>query len=104
MSNVTVGQPPRQVPPGARSHAELGAPAERPSLASTPRVSRPPSPPARNPEWLLGSLAPDRESRSEEHTSELQSRQYLVCRLLLEKKKKRTNIAASTTHKESYRT
>src|SRR3712207_7792598 len=28
------------------------------------------------------------ESRSEEHTSELQSRQYLVCRLLLEKKKK----------------
>ena len=26
--------------------------------------------------------------RSEEHTSELQSRQYLVCRLLLEKKKK----------------
>src|SRR3712207_8970646 len=29
-------------------------------------------------------------SRSEEHTSELQSRQYLVCRLLLEKKKKET--------------
>src|SRR3712207_7869384 len=29
-----------------------------------------------------------RAPRSEEHTSELQSRQYLVCRLLLEKKKK----------------
>src|SRR5438445_2276832 len=29
--------------------------------------------------------------RSEEHTSELQSRQYLVCRLLLEKKKNRTS-------------
>src|SRR3712207_8167866 len=29
----------------------------------------------------------DVESRSEEHTSELQSRQYIVCRLLLEKKK-----------------
>src|SRR3712207_7845401 len=29
--------------------------------------------------------------RSEEHTSELQSRQYLVCRLLLEKKKKLTS-------------
>src|SRR3712207_7042383 len=29
-----------------------------------------------------------KEGRSEEHTSELQSRQYLVCRLLLEKKKK----------------
>src|ERR1035437_7602580 len=35
-------------------------------------------------------LAPcgPRQYRSEEHTSELQSRQYLVCRLLLEKKKK----------------
>src|SRR3712207_6290327 len=30
--------------------------------------------------------------RSEEHTSELQSRQYLVCRLLLEKKKYNTNV------------
>src|SRR3712207_7963782 len=34
------------------------------------------------------------QDRSEEHTSELQSRQYLVCRLLLEKKKK--------THKTTY--
>src|SRR3712207_7710546 len=33
------------------------------------------------------SRARDDRSRSEEHTSELQSRQYLVCRLLLEKKK-----------------
>src|SRR3712207_8552756 len=32
--------------------------------------------------------SPEITSRSEEHTSELQSRQYLVCRLLLEKKKK----------------
>src|SRR3712207_8152984 len=31
------------------------------------------------------------KARSEEHTSELQSRQYLVCRLLLEKKKKKKN-------------
>src|SRR3712207_8624563 len=31
----------------------------------------------------------NRPERSEEHTSELQSRQYLVCRLLLEKKKKK---------------
>src|SRR3712207_8530196 len=31
-------------------------------------------------------------ARSEEHTSELQSRQYLVCRLLLEKKKKNTRL------------
>src|SRR3712207_7647386 len=34
--------------------------------------------------WLISFLF----NRSEEHTSELQSRQYLVCRLLLEKKKK----------------
>src|SRR3712207_8403630 len=34
-------------------------------------------------------------ARSEEHTSELQSRQYLVCRLLLEKKKKITNKSRS---------
>src|SRR3712207_8345880 len=35
--------------------------------------------------------------RSEEHTSELQSRQYLVCRLLLEKKKyTKTTISCST--------
>src|SRR5258707_11588555 len=37
------------------------------------------------------ALEPRERSRSEEHTSELQSRQYLVCRLLLEKKKKRIN-------------
>src|SRR3712207_8465999 len=43
---------------------------------------------------VLRELKPILESetiekvRSEEHTSELQSRQYLVCRLLLEKKKK----------------
>src|SRR3712207_8544193 len=37
------------------------------------------------PEHLLDGASP----RSEEHTSELQSRQYLVCRLLLEKKNQR---------------
>src|SRR3712207_9420605 len=37
--------------------------------------------------WGDANLAGGAE-RSEEHTSELQSRQYLVCRLLLEKKKK----------------
>src|SRR3712207_7381438 len=40
--------------------------------------------------FLLAIARPAaRTSRSEEHTSELQSRQYLVCRLLLEKKNKR---------------
>src|SRR3712207_7260868 len=37
---------------------------------------------------MLTRYAEERGFRSEEHTSELQSRQYLVCRLLLEKKKK----------------
>src|SRR3712207_7880684 len=37
---------------------------------------------------LLARWASMIATRSEEHTSELQSRQYLVCRLLLEKKKK----------------
>src|SRR5687768_17917482 len=36
----------------------------------------------------LSAQPPTRQSRSEEHTSELQSRLHLVCRLLLEKKKK----------------
>src|SRR3712207_8704225 len=36
------------------------------------------------------------ELRSEEHTSELQSRQYLVCRLLLEKKKKSASLPSFT--------
>src|SRR3712207_8175175 len=39
---------------------------------------------------------PTSGSRSEEHTSELQSRQYLVCRLLLEKKK--TNKDSQALH------
>src|SRR3712207_7879909 len=38
-------------------------------------------------EHEAGVRARAHDSRSEEHTSELQSRQYLVCRLLLEKKK-----------------
>src|SRR5438445_2371934 len=39
------------------------------------------------------------ETRSEEHTSELQSRQYLVCRLLLEKKKS-TKRSSAPLHVE----
>src|SRR3712207_8424834 len=37
-------------------------------------------------------VSADLFDRSEEHTSELQSRQYLVCRLLLEKKKKKCHV------------
>src|SRR3712207_7664842 len=44
-------------------------------------------------DWELAAIG-DPLARSEEHTSELQSRQYLVCRLLLEKKK---NTEKNTT-------
>src|SRR3712207_8689111 len=42
-----------------------------------------------NWEWMFAK-------RSEEHTSELQSRQYLVCRLLLEKKKSQVQLCEPT--------
>src|SRR3712207_8727177 len=57
--------------------------AERRGRARTPRAGVPPRP-ARARAIRRRRRARD---RSEEHTSELQSRQYLVCRLLLEKKK-----------------
>src|SRR3712207_6615022 len=51
-------------------------------------------------EWLHLTVWRDKhehkQSRSEEHTSELQSRQYLVCRLLLEKKKNNIIITPQT--------
>src|SRR3712207_7389511 len=43
---------------------------------------------------LADDINPDKK-RSEEHTSELQSRQYLVCRLLLEKKKYFNNVLSN---------
>src|SRR3712207_6910682 len=48
------------------------------------------------PHVAEGDLADEVLDRSEEHTSELQSRQYLVCRLLLEKKKKKTKTSILT--------
>src|SRR3712207_7111473 len=63
-----------EVGPGRRDDEEVA----RPEEAVDAHV------PADQPLGLL-----DPQPRSEEHTSELQSRQYLVCRLLLEKKIKR---------------
>src|SRR5438445_2944890 len=68
-----------------------GSARRRPRSAGRPR-SRTPS-----PSLPPGSPAPRRGSRSEEHTSELQSRQYLVCRLLLEKKNKNKSSQPHTT-------
>src|SRR3989442_5528163 len=47
---------------------------------------------------FIEALSPHIKWRSEEHTSELQSRPHLVCRLLLEKKKKSTAIITARTH------
>src|SRR5690625_6351230 len=54
--------------------------------------------------WLINptvstNIAAHLGTRSEEHTSELQSRGHLVCRLLLEKKKKTKRLMAKT-HRE----
>src|SRR5205823_7126026 len=67
----------------------------------SPRQDRPPRLGALRPARLERRRLDDRSrktaqrtrrrGRSEEHTSELQSLAYLVCRLLLEKKKKKTN-------------
>src|SRR3712207_7336001 len=55
----------------------------------------------REPVWVERAVAAsDRALRSEEHTSELQSRQYLVCRLLLGKKK-RCRCRALRDHKST---
>src|SRR3712207_7101534 len=74
------------------------------TLFRSRRHTRAPGPllPGKPPEWHLHPALPKSERagirqaeirarRSEEHTSELQSRQYLVCRLLLEKKKEATH-------------
>src|SRR2546427_10442687 len=82
-----VAEAPRPKPrPGARYRFTRGQrlPAERTRLRTVPEIRR---------------LA--REKRSEEHTSELQSQSNLVCRLLLEKKKKEkksNQTITMTTH------
>src|SRR2546429_2285132 len=54
--------------------------------------------PARRP---CDAHAPCQAQRSEEHTSELQSRLHLVCRLLLEKKKTTPNATSARTDRNS---
>src|SRR2546422_6276580 len=59
--------------------------------------------PARPREERVGGKRAD-HGRSEEHTSELQSRLHLVCRLLLEKKKKHDGTPPGRTHASPART
>src|SRR2546429_6350445 len=67
------------------------------SLARWPYASSLPSPMS-CAKACLSCGQPSKPSRSEEHTSELQSRLHLVCRLLLEKKKNRTTNSTYWTH------
>src|SRR3712207_8484059 len=60
------------------------------TASSGPAPSSSPGPAASRSASATASATCRSARRSEEHTSELQSRQYLVCRLLLEKKKKST--------------
>src|SRR3712207_7717241 len=71
---------PRQ-PRAAKSSRPATSRGDR--LCPTPAILR-----GRDGRHPVGATGP----RSEEHTSELQSRQYLVCRLLLEKKKNEIHI------------
>src|SRR2546422_5805303 len=73
----------RPTPMSCSSRSEKRLTCERRSAATLER-----------PEWSAGvwHSAQPTYTRSEEHTSELQSRLHLVCRLLLEKKKKRSHI------------
>src|SRR5690606_41701189 len=72
----------------------LGLPAARPGFAAIrPRPTETVASPAAPWRWRRGCVrvpggpTTSQDHRSEEHTSELQSRENLVCRLLLEKKK-----------------
>src|SRR3712207_8161006 len=73
--------------------------ARRPARSSRgriePRKCPAERPERRAPRLRAGARRRHRGRRSEEHTSELQSRQYLVCRLLLEKKKKHVRVVLS---------
>src|SRR5207302_8940185 len=71
---------------GADIAAQLAIPVERAGMVLAPFA-------VRGPEIEFGVGRHQRRDRSEEHTSELQSRENLVCRLLLEKKKKQKKIS-----------
>src|SRR3712207_8706833 len=76
----------RRCPARARRRVDRSAG----SRAAT-RIPRP-QPRTWREDYISRTDAPNARVRSEEHTSELQSRQYLVCRLLLEKKKNRAYL------------
>src|SRR3712207_7106933 len=88
-----------------RSRTSRDSRSRRGERTSRTRATTPAAPAQASPAPYVDTLMPAvtgasthqrRRERSEEHTSELQSRQYLVCRLLLEKKKRlRARLTAS---------
>src|SRR3712207_6884271 len=77
--------------------ARAAEPSSRPSLSAPTSGVGGTSTTASAPAAPSAQIAAS-QSRSEEHTSELQSRQYLVCRLLLEKKKNKTSRHNDNKH------
>src|SRR5687768_18211062 len=71
------------------------------SEPSTPRPDYSRSTRRRPPKIPLNRCSSGTRGRSEEHTSELQSRLHLVCRLLLEKKKKKKKKKRKTQPKQN---
>src|SRR5256884_958504 len=63
------------------------------SITTVDSSTRIPTASANPPSVIMLMVCPAPQRRSEEHTSELQSRLHLVCRLLLEKKKKHSQRA-----------
>src|SRR3712207_7663577 len=93
---LMIRRPPRSTLFPTRRSSDLAGPCRADHRGtcheSRPRIRRaaPRRPPGVPPASALPrALHQAARDRSEEHTSELQSRQYLVCRLLLEKKKKK---------------
>src|SRR5215475_14885664 len=112
----TRGSNPRTTAPAAHRPAAISEPASpSPSTATTSGsvlIAPPPGPGAPRSRSAGGRAwparrrpdhgpSPPRRSRSEEHTSELQSRENLVCRLLLEKKKKNKDTIKLTKEKKN---
>src|SRR3712207_8814909 len=81
----------------ARAHHAAARSAQR-HLQLRRRVRVEASGPEDRPEGDAGDGRGADPPRSEEHTSELQSRQYLVCRLLLEKKNNKTSCNNTVKH------
>src|SRR5205823_14881416 len=78
----------------SRAAESISSNMSRSLLLAAPSVPRP----SRMPSASMAATGASNNDRSEEHTSELQSLAYLVCRLLLEKKKQhRTSSVSMTT-------